>query len=421
MSKLKLLRYFWVFVMCIFECIAADENVSERGCLRISANKVVKKSADFEKFICWSHLEWQFPSPSAEHSFFKKYGEYWKKAMPAGFKIDSNGNYYISVPRWNAGIPATLNKLVKKNGKWLLEAFPSWNLNKEGDLNALQSVLGYEIDKNGIMWILDQGHVQGKVSMDGSQKLLAYDLEKEKIIFNEKIPNKIASYKSSFLNDLVIDDKNKFIYITDSGVMADPLEPAIIVYDIKNHKFRRVLHQHFSVLDQPGFWFMINGKKIWSGKPMRTGVDGIALSADKQTLYWTPLTSRKLYAINTKFLRDFNISQNTINNAVVEIADKGTNSDGMVADNQGKIWFTMLEKNGIGYYNPVGGVVNYFAWDKDMVWVDGIAFDNQGMIYFNSNQLHNIYEEKLDWSMTDNFVIWRVKAPNNEKSYLYID
>jgi sugar lactone lactonase YvrE len=34
---------------------------------------------------------------------------------------------------------------------------------------------------------------------------------------------------------------------------------------------------------------------------MLTGADGIALSCDMKRLYWTPLTSRKLYGIETDY------------------------------------------------------------------------------------------------------------------------
>lgn len=38
----------------------------------------------------------------------------------------------------------------------LLDPFPSWAANTEGDSDALQSVLGFEIDPEDRIWILDQ-------------------------------------------------------------------------------------------------------------------------------------------------------------------------------------------------------------------------------------------------------------------------
>jgi sugar lactone lactonase YvrE len=187
---------------------------------------------------------------------------------------------------------------------------------------------------------------------------------------------------------------------------------------MKAKRFRRVLDQHFSVQDQPAFRFSIGGKKVWKDNPMRTGADGIALSADRKTLYWCPLTSRNLYSIDTGFLRDYSTPLETITGAVVDLGSKGTNTDGMTADDHGRIWFTMLEGQGIGFYDPAGSTMNKYIWDAEMVWVDGVTFDGKGSMYFNSNRLHELFGAELDWSKKDNFVIWRAPAPDGVKSYL---
>jgi sugar lactone lactonase YvrE len=225
-----------------------------------------------------------------------------------------------------------------KDGKPLLEAFPSWEMNKEGKGGALQSVLGYEIDENDMMWILDQGHINSQPSVDGTQKLVRYDLKKEKVIESIKIPDNIASYQASFLNDLVVDNKNGFVYIADSGIFTDPLQGGIIVYNMKAKQFRRVLDQHYSTQDLPGFKFQIAGKNVWKDAPMRTGADGIALSADRSTLFFCPLTGRNLYSIDTSYLQDFTLPLLEIEKQVKAEVSKGSNTDGMAADNKGNVY-----------------------------------------------------------------------------------
>jgi sugar lactone lactonase YvrE len=299
-----------------------------------------------------------------------------------------------------------------KDGKAMLSPFPNWEMNKEGDVRALQSVLGFEISESGIMWFLDQGHVCGAPSKDGAQKLVAWDLEKNTLVESVPIPDAIASYKDSFLNDLVIDEKNGFIYIADSGIFSEPLHGGLIVYNMKNKTFRRVLDRHASVQDIPGYWFSIRGKQIWKDRAMRTGVDGIALSADRQTLYWSPLTSRDLYAVNTTFLRDYTMPLEMVEKNVIDVGNKGTNTDGMAGDSKGRIWFTMLEGMGVGYYDPAGMTMNRYIWDDRMVWVDGITFDNKGYMYFNNDRLHELFGGELDWNKPDNFNIWKAPVPD---------
>lgn len=369
----------------------------------------------------WNHLNWSFPNQSMQQDFEVNHN--WKHAMPAGIKMDQRGNMYVSVPRWAKGIPATLNRIVTIDGKPMLAAFPSWNWNQVGNMSALQSVLGYEIDEQNHMWILDQGKIAYKPSRDGSQKLVVWDLNANKLISSIKIPDSIASYRSSFLNDLVVDNKNGFVYITDSGSgwPGHALDGGIIVYNMKTRVFRRVLDRHFSTQDMPGFRFEIDNQPVYRAKPMKTGADGIALAADRSTLYYCPVTGRNLYAVSTALLRNFNTPLAQINHAVKPLGSKGTTSDGMRADNQGNVFYTMLEGKGIGVYSPRDGRFRKFVSDDRMLWVDGIAFDEKGSIIFNSNRLHQMFDtpQTIDWNYPYNLVIWRAFVGSQERSYTY--
>ena len=377
-----------------------------------------KKIGDYEVLFHWSRLDWLFKDQKMKADFYEK--EYWKGAMPAGVKIDRDGNYYVSVPRWAPGIPATVNKIEIVDGKPLLSAYPSWEMNKIGDPNALQSVLGWEIDENNKAWFLDQGHIEGAPCIDGAQKIVCWDLTRNELVESVKIPDEIASYTASFLNDLVVDNKNGFIYIADSGIFSDPLEGSLIVYNMRTKELRRVLHQHDSTQDVPGYWFKIAGKPVWKDRPMRTGADGIALAADRKTLYWSPLTGRNLYRIATSLLQDMSTPHEEIEKAVVDLGDKGgTNSDGLGADNKGNIYYTMLEGQGIGIYNPKEKTFKPFVTDERMIWVDGMTFDDRGNLVFNNNRLHELFGGDLDWDNEYNLIVWKAFLGDDVKSYLY--
>lgn len=365
----------------------------------------------------WNRLEWLFPNDQMKNDFYDY--KYWKGAMAAGFKVDQNGNYYLSVPRWAPGIPATVNRVEVVDGKPMLVAYPSWEMNEIGNPQALQSVLGWEIDELNRAWFLDQGHIEGQRCIDGAQKLVCWDLNTNQLVESILIPNDIASYEASFLNDLMVDNANGFIYIADSGIFTDPLQGGLIVYNMRTKELRRVLHQHVSTQDAPDYWFKIGGKPVWKDRPMRTGADGIGLSADRQMLYWCPLTSRHLYAVNTAVLRDFSTPLADIEAAVIDLGDKGTNTDGMGADNHGLIYYTMLEGQGIGIHNPADRSFRSFISDDRMIWVDGMTFDNQGYLLFNSNRLHELFGGDLDWEYPYNLVVWKAYLGEGVKSYLH--
>lgn len=375
------------------------------------------KVGEYDILFHWDHLDWVFDDKTMEQEF--RQNEYWKNAMPAGFKTDAEGNFYLSVPRWALGIPATVNKVVIVDGKPLLSAFPNWDMNKIGDPDALQSVLGWEIDELGRAWFLDQGHIEGVRSIHGAQKIVCWDLKRNELVESIPVPDEIASYDASFLNDLVVDNTNGFVYIADSGIFSDPLQGGIITYNMRTKELRRVLHQHVSTQDVPGYWFKIAGKPVWKDRPMRTGADGIALSADRKTLYWCPLTARNLYAIDTAMLQDYSIPDEDIEQAVQDLGDKGTNTDGMGADNQGLIYYTMLEGQGIGIYNPQEKSFKPFVTDDRMIWVDGMTFDNRGFLIFNNNRLHELFGGDLDWTNPYNLIVWKAYLGDGVKSYLY--
>lgn len=377
------------------------------------------RTGGYEILLHWNHLDWLFENPEEEAAF--RAGQFWKGAMPAGVKIDRDGTLYVSVPRWEAGIPATVNRIRMVGGKPMLEPWPSAAMNRIGDPAALQSVLGWEIDEQNRAWFLDQGHIQGQPCIDGAQKIVCWDITREELVASIPIPDEIASYQASFLNDLVIDNRSGFLYIADSGIFSDPLQGGLIVCNTRTGALRRVLHQHESTQDVPGYWFEIAGKKVWRDRPMRTGADGIALAADRATLYWSPLTGRNLYAIETRLLQDFDVSDETLAAAVQECGDKGTNTDGMSADNQGLIYYTMLEGQGIGRYDPQRRRFEPLLSDPRMVWVDGLTFDNRGGILFNNNRLHELFGNELDWADPYNLIVWRAAVGAGVKSYLQAD
>ncbi|MBA2941466.1 hypothetical protein HZF08_24590 [Paenibacillus sp. CGMCC 1.16610] len=373
------------------------------------------------KIIChWSRLDWHFPQTVMKEEFETK--QIWKKAIPASVKVDHQGQYYVSVPRWSPDIPATMNRIVVKEDKPLLEAFPSWAWNEVGDITTLQSVLGFEIDEYNRMWLLDQGKIAFEPSPDGSQKLVIWDLNSNSLVDAIVIPDEIAPYRTSFLNDLVVDNKNGFVYITDSGCgyPDHPLRGGIIVYNMKTKSFRRVLDRQFSTQDFPDFHFQIDYKPVFKNKPLRIGVGGIALSGDRSTLYYCQLTGRNLYAVHTKLLRNEQIPLEQINSSVQVLGSKGTTTDGMHADNRGNLFYTMLEGKGIGFFDARDRSFHKFVSDDRMLWVDGVAFDQKGSIIFNNNRLHEMVEDhEIDWNNPYNLIIWKAYVGKDVKSYLY--
>ena len=75
-------------------------------------------------------------------------------------------SFYLSVPRYLDGVPATLNTIknsINKTGDSIspiLRPFPSLEENLIGDCDSLQNVLALEIDPFGRLWIVDSGNAE---------------------------------------------------------------------------------------------------------------------------------------------------------------------------------------------------------------------------------------------------------------------
>ncbi|WP_068117292.1 L-dopachrome tautomerase-related protein [Tropicimonas marinistellae] len=344
--------------------------------------------------------------------------ELFGKALIQGAKLDSQGNIYVSTARWGGPeIPSTLSKLVRNGEVWELEAYPSEEMNDVANAAGLKAVLGFEIDRNDVMWILDQGHVAGSELQPGDAKLVLWDIATNEEIQRYEFTPEEASPTCSFLNDLAVDNDTGFAYIADSGIFCNPLEGGLIVYDSEANSVRRILDSHRFTNNEPNFFFNIDDRQVLQGGGMQTGADGIALGGDKETVYWTNLTGNHLYSLPTEILRNFETSETVIENAVTIETALPSNTDGMTADNQGNIYMTALSLDGVMKFDESTGAVTRFAHHPEMNWPDTLAWGPDDALYVVSNHLHVWVDGEMDFEnpAIPNFRIWKI--PGVGKSY----
>jgi hypothetical protein len=275
-----------------------------------------------------------------------------EKCMPAGIKLSKNGTIFCSFPRWFDEVIVTFAKYNKEEN--VFEPWPSLEMNQRylyNNSSGLNSILGFEIDDDDNLYILDQGRIKKNQALENSTKLLNYSLKdgqlKREYIFNSDI----ADPSNSFLNDVVIDKKNKLAYITDSGnsisEKISDYKPGIIVLQLEDDKQYKILTNHHSVFPDQSFWLHIEKEPVINKtNPMMTGVDGIALSCDGEALYYCPLSGRMLYSILTKDIHNA-IEKNQLNNITVYEGFKKEASDGLLASSKGYLYMTGVETGSI--------------------------------------------------------------------------
>ncbi|RDL20869.1 L-dopachrome tautomerase-related protein [Pseudomonas jessenii] len=311
-------------------------------------------------------------------------------AMPTGVTVSETGRIFVNFPRWGDNVPFTVGEI--RDGK--VVAYPNAAINKENPndpSDGLISVQSVVADGQGRVWLLDTAAPGFADPKPRGAKLVAIDLASNKVVKRLVFPDNVM-LPSTYVNDMRFDFRNGAegtVYLTDSSLRGPG---AIIVMDIASGRAMRRLSGVPATSVDPAFVPFVEGLPVMvegaDGKPKPLGVasDGIALSADGQTLYFTPLSSRHLYAVSTALLRDASVSEQQLAAAVQDLGEKGA-SDGMEADADGAVYAGDYEHNSIRKRLP-DGQWQTLVHDPRLLWPDTLSIGPDGYLYFIANQLH---------------------------------
>ena len=332
----------------------------------------------------------------------------------AGIHFDKNNRAFVSTPRLiSAAAPATLSILDTSinGGAARLTAFPSESGNNISITpeHSLRNVLGFYVDnRNGWLWALDMGFVAGEAEAPvGAQKIVVYDLATGKVVKRIAL-DAVADRKGSFLNDIAVDEVRKIAYISDSGLRSAPNnQAAIIVADFKTGHAQRLLNRHASVLPEAGVKVFSNGAEVWAGNPLLVGINGIALSPDARTLYWTVTAGEHAFSIPTQVLRDAKASEQQVSSAIAPLGKVGGNTDGIVTDRRGQLYITDVTNNGIVRYNPKTKTMRLIASNDKVSWPDTATMTADGHLVFTSSQLNQHFAGAVE-AGEERYDLWRM-------------
>ncbi|KAL8690700.1 MAG: hypothetical protein Q9218_003912 [Villophora microphyllina] len=363
---------------------------------------------------------------------------------PQGIAVSSSGRKFSNYARSldPANVAYTVAELITNTTE---RAYPSAEINSPpgGAINyttnpptganyqnyfiGVQSVV---IDPKDRLWVLDTGRAAtpegvNVQSVPGGPKLIGIDLTTDKIFQTILFPPTVA-YGDSYLNDIRFDLRPSvtasgkgIAYITDASQEG---RNGIVIVDLGTGESWRHLDNTPEVRAQRGFVPFIWGEVVYSLPPPGTeitfagnfGADGIALSADGETLFFAAVGARTLYSIPTVRLRDRSLTSEIMAEAsVVSRGEKGV-SDGLETDSNGFIYTGNFEDNAVNTFNPANGTVSIFARDPTIGWTDTFAVAADGYIYFTENQL---WRTKSYYPGTDRrvkpYVLYRAKCPGN--------
>lgn len=336
------------------------------------------------------------------------YYNYW----PTGVGVASDGTIFTCFPRGNetftlAVFNSSTTEAAWPNEEWNTppafqnESNPGYSIATD-KLIFVQSVV---VDGADRVWALDTGRprVNGTylyAQAPGGPKLVGFYLNGTNFV-TYTFPEYVV-YSDSSINDVRFDLRGGgYAYITDSS----PYHPGIVVVDLATGESWRHLDGSPIVTPDPAFVPVYDGVPFYyhpvfppnAIQPMTAfAADGIALGADGEYLYVTPLTSRHLYRVPTQYLKQQPSSANPYayllaKEMVQSLGEFGGHADGLETDSTGYIYLGSQEHNAIHRYNITTGIVEPFIRSPAIQWADTfsvVSLQSGGnYLYFTSNQL----------------------------------
>ena len=292
---------------------------------------------------------------------------------PSGIAVTPDGGIFVGFPRHAIDHnKATLGEL--RDGR--LVPFPSAVMSLPSDRPAaewLVSVHGMTTDTRGRLWVIDDGKRAGHSIPDGGAKVMGFEPDTGRIVA-QVVLEPPALRPDSHMNDLRVDLSHGAAgtaYVADSSFGTNP---ALVVVDLATGAQRRVLADHPSTQPDRGFMAVLEGRPlVWKAKdaPFPTGgVDGVTLSPDSKTFYYSPLSSRRLYSIATDILADPQATEAQLAAAVTDEGEKGF-ADGLCSDLEGRIYTTNGEHDAV-FCRDTDGSFGVVVRDPRIIWPDGI-------------------------------------------------
>lgn len=149
-----------------------------------SANALERSSLNSLKHFISGH-DVKFPCPSTKNIYTSS-GRYEPRNIIATRLQIGREDAFVVLPRLKSGVPFTLSRVaLKKSGcTTLLEPYPSWAMQEEGDCDALQSAVDLVLDPQDILWVLDTGIVNTleQPVRRCSPKVVAIDTKSNKVM-----------------------------------------------------------------------------------------------------------------------------------------------------------------------------------------------------------------------------------------------
>ena len=300
-----------------------------------------------------------------------------------GVTISKAGRLFVNFPRWSDRYRYAVVEVMPDGST---RPFPNaywneWNRKPSTAGQQFVCVQSVVVDDQDALWVLDPAAPLLTSPVPGGAKLVKIDLATNTVAqiihFNSDV-----IFPDSYLNDVRFDLTAGIAYIPDSG------HGGFVIVNLEEGTARRVLDGNPSTLAEPGIRIVVNGRPVVGpdGQPPQFNVDGVALSKDKDYLYYKAVTAATLYRVPTAVLRDPSATAEQIAAAVEKVATIFP-TDGLWMDSQNRLYLSDINDSAVKRLLPNGKIETVVA-DRRLQWPDTFTEGPDGSIYISSSEIN---------------------------------
>ena len=303
-----------------------------------------------------------------------------------GVAISKKGRMFVNYPRWESPHQLDLTE-VSADGRQKPYPNLGWNSWDRGDSgsNRWVCVQAVWVDDQDNLWVVDPASPQMEGVQGDGAKLVEIELTNDQVRAVYNLTDVVGRH--SYLNDVRVDTATRTAYLTESQ------NGGIVVVDLASGQARLVLKGTDFVRADNQRAVMIDGTALnRNGKPFVGQSDGIALSPDRQWLYFKPLSDVKLCRVRTADLRNPNLGESDLEKRTYDLGNKFSASDGLIFDKQGNLYLSDMENDAIMRVTPgPNAELKVVVHDKEkLIWPDTFSWFPDGSLCVSCSQIQNM-------------------------------
>jgi len=302
--------------------------------------------------------------------------------MLNGVAVSPKGRVFASFPRWTS-LEAPSVMEATHDGSFRPYPGNEWNDWWPGASSHDRIVSSHAVfaDASNHLWIVDDAGPRVAPAVVGAAKLVKIDLATDRVVRVYPLGSEILP-KGTMIGHLRVDDR--FAYVTEAH------HGSILVVDLDSGRARKVLERAPSTRADPSIVPVIEGREMrrTTGEVPQLHVDLLELSEDGKWLYFMPLFGPVLRRIETRFLRDENLTEDELSSRVEDVV-RVPPLAGITIDRAGNLYFCSFTENAILKMGKDRKIETLIA-DPRISFPNEPAIGPDGWLYFPSSQAHRL-------------------------------